>query len=235
MRYRANLSYWMLAAAALIAFSACSKTKGRTIDVRGSADKPAEYYSEAQFDSLSNGDKEKYCSALEAERDRLTAEVATNQAEIQTTRKNIESLRGQITPTEKEILRLESEIRTLTSQINALDALPREYTVVANDCLSCISNRDDIYADAYKWPRIYRANLDKIEDPVWIYPGMKLVIPRELPTEHKVLPYETLETIAGYWEVYGDPAQWSRLYDANRDKVSDPYDIPPGTIIVIPR
>jgi nucleoid-associated protein YgaU len=226
------LPHWPLVClvACMAAFCACGKTTGRTVNVQA-----GEYYTEAEVAKLSDKDKEKYCSALAAERDRLKGEVDSNQKNVQATRKDIEALRGQITPAEKEILRLESEIRTLTSQINQYEALPKEYVVVPNDCLSVISNRDDIYADAYKWPRIYRANLDKIEDPVWIYPGEKLVIPRELPTEHKVAPYETLETIAGYWEVYGDPAQWSRLYEANRDKVKDPYDIPPGTVIVIPR
>ncbi|HKW14335.1 MAG TPA: LysM peptidoglycan-binding domain-containing protein [Candidatus Krumholzibacteria bacterium] len=208
----------------------CGKPIGRKVNVQA-----GEYYTEAEIDSLPNGGKTKYCSDLEAEKNRLKAEVDANQKQIQTTRKNIETLRGQITPADKEILRLESEIRTLTSQINQYQQLPKEYLVVANDCLSVISNRDDIYADAYKWPRIYRANLDKIEDPVWIYPGMKLVIPRELPTEYKTMPFETLETIAGYWEVYGDPTQWTRLYEANKDKVKDPYDIPAGTIITIPR
>ena len=78
-------------------------------------------------------------------------------------------------------------------------------------------------------------DLDKIEDPVWIYPGMTLVIPRDLPSEHRVAPYETLEIIAGYWEVYGDPAQWTRLFEANKDKVKDPYDLEPGIVLVIPR
>jgi nucleoid-associated protein YgaU len=221
---------WLALAVVLVVLAGCGKTVGRKVNVQA-----GEYYTEAELDSLSNGDKAKYCSDLEAEKARLKGEVDANQKDIQATRKSIETLRGQITPAEKEILRLESEIRTLTSQINQYQSLPREYTVVANDCLSVISNRDDIYADAYKWPRIYRANLDKIEDPVWIYPGEKLTIPRELPTEYKTMPFETLETIAGYWEVYGDPAQWTRLYEANKDKIKDPYDIPAGTIITIPR
>ncbi|HET6350113.1 MAG TPA: LysM peptidoglycan-binding domain-containing protein [Candidatus Krumholzibacteria bacterium] len=229
---RSHLKVLSLLCASLLlpVFAGCGKSTGRTVNVRA-----GEYYTEAEVDSLSNKGKVRYCSDLEAEKTRLQAEVEANQKDIQDTRKRIEGLRGEISPTEREILRVDSEIRTLTSQINQFEALPTEYTVVPNDCLSIISNRDDIYADAYKWPRIYRANLDKIEDPVWIYPGEKLVIPRELPTEHKVLPYETLETIAGYWEVYGDPAQWTRLFEANRDKVKDPYDIPPGTIITIPR
>ncbi|HEX6789889.1 MAG TPA: LysM peptidoglycan-binding domain-containing protein [Candidatus Krumholzibacteria bacterium] len=230
MRIDSHHRYTFLAILCLVVPVGCSKTTGRNVDV-----KAGEYYTEAEWAELSNHQRSKYCNDLQAERDRLKGEVEANQKDLQTTRKSIESLRGQISPTEKEILKLESEIRTLTSQINQFQSLPKEYTVVPNDCLSIISERDDIYADAYKWPRIYRANLDKIEDPVWIYPGMKLAIPRDLPTEHKVAPFETLETIAGYWEVYGDPAQWSRLYEANRDKVKDPYDIPPGTVIVIPR
>jgi nucleoid-associated protein YgaU len=216
--------------AVLIASAGCSKTTGRSVDVSA-----GEYYTELEYEQLSNSQKEDYCAALEAERERLQADLETRQGEILATRKDIESLRGQITPVEKEILRLDAEIRTLSSQISQLEALPREYVVRVNDCLSIISNYDEIYADAYKWPRIYRANLDKIEDPVWIYPGMKLVIPRDLPTEHRVVPYETLETIAGYWEVYGDPAQWTRLYEANKSKVQDPYDLEPGLILVIPR
>jgi nucleoid-associated protein YgaU len=217
-------------AALLAAASGCGKTTGRTIDVRG-----GEYYTQAEFEVLSNQEKAAYCSALEAERDRLQAEVETTQGDIQATRKEIEGLRAEITPVEKEILRLDAEIRTLTSQANQMEALPRQWTVVEGECLSVISNYDEIYADAYKWPRIYRANLDKIEDPVWIYPGMKLVIPRELPSEHRVNPYETLEVIAGYWEIYGDPTQWTRLYEANKDKVKDPYDLEPGLVLVVPR
>ncbi len=216
---------------ALICLAAgCSKTTGRQVDVA-----KGEYYAEDELTEMSNSDQAAYCSALEAERTKLQNELALTQEDLVSTRKEIDATRNKITPIEKEILRLESDIRTLSGQIAALERLPREYTVKDGDCLSIIADRDDIYAAASKWPRIYRANLDKIEDPVWIYPNMVLVVPRELPTEHRVAPFETLEMIAGYWEVYGDPAQWTRLYEANKDKVSDPTNLEPNILLTIPR
>jgi len=208
----------------------CSKTTGRTVDV-----KAGEYYSEDEFQALSNSQKSAYCRALETERNRIQGDLESRQAELAETRKRVEALRNQITPVEKEVLRTDAEIRTLTQQVNALEQLPKEWKVLEGECLSTIAERDDIYADWTKWPRIYRANLDKIEDPVWIYPHMTLVIPRELPSEHVVLPFETLETIAGYWEVYGDPTAWVRLYEANKDKVQDPTNLEPGIVLTIPR
>jgi nucleoid-associated protein YgaU len=208
----------------------CSKTTGRHVDVAA-----GEYYSEDEFAQLSSSDQAAYCAALEAERNRVQTELELTQEDLMATRKEIDATRNKITPVEKEILRLEADIRTLSGQVAALERLPREYTVKEGDCLSIIADRDDIYAAASKWPRIYRANLDKIEDPVWIYPNMVLVIPRDLPTEHRVAPFETLEMIAGYWEVYGDPTQWTRLFEANKDKVSDPTNLEPNIVLTIPR
>ena len=220
---------WILALAGFSVVG-CSKTAGRHVDVAA-----GEYYGEDEFAKLTKSEKEAYCAALEAERNRVQTDLELNQEDLVATRKEIDSLRNQITPVEKEILRLEADIRTLSGQVAALERLPREYTVKEGDCLSIIADRDDIYAAASKWPRIYRANLDKIEDPVWIYPNMVLVVPRELPTEHRVAPFETLEMIAGYWEVYGDPAQWTRLFEANKDKVNDPTNLEPNIILTIPR
>jgi nucleoid-associated protein YgaU len=221
---------WIVAVVACGALVGCGRTTGRTVDV-----KAGEYYSEAELLAMSDADKEAYCAALDAERNRVQTDLALSQDDLVAARKQIDALRNKITPVEKEILRLESDIRLLNGQIAQLERLPREYTVSEGDCLSIIADRDDIYAAASKWPRIYRANLDKIEDPVWIYPRMVLTIPRELPTEHRVAPFETLEIIAGYWEVYGDPAQWTRLYEANRDKVTDPTNLEPNIVLTIPR
>jgi hypothetical protein len=61
--------------------------------------------------------------------------------------------------------------------------IPRErvvgeeiYEVVKGDCLWFIAER--FYKDPFKWPKIFEANRDKIEDPHWIYPKQKFLIPR---------------------------------------------------------
>lgn len=208
----------------------CSRTKGRTVNIDA-----GEYYSEDEFAALSNKKKAEYCKALETKRNQMQADLNAKHNEVTATKQRIDSLRNQIKPVEKEILRVESDIRTLSAQVAQFQALPKTYKIQAGDCLSIIAEKDDIYADWTKWPRLYRANLDKIEDPVWIYPDTTLVIPRDLPTRHIVAPYETLEIIAGYWEIYDDPSQWVRLLDANKGKVNDPNNLEPGTVLVIPR
>jgi nucleoid-associated protein YgaU len=220
----------LLVVLACISLVGCSKTSGRHFDVSN-----GDYLSEEEFAQLTNADKSAYCAALEAERSKVQTDLALNQEDLVATRKQIDATRNQITPVEKEILKIESDVRTLSGQIAQLERLPKEYVVKEGDCLSIIADRNDIYAAASKWPRIYRANLDKIEDPVWIYPNMTLIVPRELPTQHRVAPFETLEMIAGYWEVYGDPTQWTRLYEANRDKVTDPTNLEPNILLTIPR
>jgi nucleoid-associated protein YgaU len=49
------------------------------------------------------------------------------------------------------------------------------------DCLWNISKKKDIYNDAWKWPKIWQGNRDKIKDPDLIYPGQKLKIPSSGP------------------------------------------------------
>ena len=57
------------------------------------------------------------------------------------------------------------------------------YTVVAGDCLWCISAKSQIYGDPYKWPLIYRKNVSQIGDADLIYPGQELEIDRNLTPE----------------------------------------------------
>lgn len=49
------------------------------------------------------------------------------------------------------------------------------HIVVPGDCLWYIA--DYYYQNPYLWPIIWRANLEKIDDPHWIYPDQVFVIP----------------------------------------------------------
>ena len=61
------------------------------------------------------------------------------------------------------------------------------------------------------------------------------LIPRGQPSYHTVTEGETLGRIASYHEIYGDRSQWERIYNANRDSISDPNVITAGTQLSIPR
>jgi len=55
------------------------------------------------------------------------------------------------------------------------------------DCLWNISKKEDIYDNAWMWPKIWQGNRDQIKDPDIIHPGQKLMIPQggEMTAEEK--------------------------------------------------
>jgi nucleoid-associated protein YgaU len=219
----------LIAVFGLIA-TGCSRSKGRHVDVSA-----GEYYSEEEYEELSRKRKNEYCEALEQELAMLQGQVGEKRGELTATRKQIESLKNRITPIERELLRIDSDIRSLTSQIDELEALPKTWNIQTGECLWIIAGYEDIYSDPVKWPRIFRANMNKIDDPEWIYPDTVLVIPRDWPRQHVVLLDESLSLIASYWEVYSSPVEWTRLYEANKDYIRDPDLIYPEQVIKIPR
>ena len=54
-----------------------------------------------------------------------------------------------------------------------------EYIVKKGDCLWWIAKYKDIYDDDFLWPIIYQANKGQIKNHNKIYPGQKLIIPRD--------------------------------------------------------
>jgi len=136
-----------------------------------------------------------------------------------------------------------SRLERLAARIEALKAsLPKPkhdmYVVLRGDYLWKISGKPQIYDDPWKWMRIYSANRDEIRDPDLIYPDQRLVIPRTISRdEHLVAKGEYLQKIAGYAEVYGDPFQWTKIYQANKSGgfIQDPNLIYPEMILIIPR
>jgi len=56
---------------------------------------------------------------------------------------------------------------------------PREHVVIRDEWLSKIAGYWEIYDDYRKWPIIYEANKDRINDPDLIFPEQRFAIPRE--------------------------------------------------------
>lgn len=56
---------------------------------------------------------------------------------------------------------------------------PTKHVVKKGECLWFIAGYEDIYGNPLQWPRIFKANRDRIKDPDWIYPGQVFVIPRD--------------------------------------------------------
>ena len=55
----------------------------------------------------------------------------------------------------------------------------RKYTVKKGDCLWYIAGYPEIYGNPLKWPLIFQANQDQIQDPDLIYPGQVFMIPED--------------------------------------------------------
>lgn len=116
------------------------------------------------------------------------------------------------------------------------EAMSDVYTVMRGDYLWKISGKQDIYDDPYQWVKIWTANRDQINNPNLIYPDQRFDIPRRLGAgKYVVQRGESLAKIAGYGEVYDDPFQWQKLYDANKRVIMDPNTIYPHMILNVPQ
>lgn len=54
-----------------------------------------------------------------------------------------------------------------------------EVEVQSGENLANIAARKEVYGDPFLWPLIYKANRDQIKDPVKIFSGQTLMIPRD--------------------------------------------------------
>jgi len=159
------------------------------------------------------------------EESRLSSRIKDLQARVNSLRGRLNSLRSRAEELRNEIQELRKEIAKY----------PSEYEVVEGDYLAKIAAMRYIYNRASAWPRIYRANLDKIRDPNLIYPGWVLRIPHGLDRTYTVIKGDCLWKISGFYWIYNDPTKWPTIYEANRDQIKDPDLIYPGQVFEIPR
>jgi len=138
-----------------------------------------------------------------------------------------------------DIARLLSEDMELYQKLKeaAARAKPKYeiYTVVRHDCLWNIAKKPDIYKDPFQWMRIYTVNRDQIKNPDLIYPKQNFKIQRQVEKgQYLVKRGDSLKKIAGLPEVYSDPMQWKKIYEANTDVLKSPNKVYEGQTLKIP-
>lgn len=231
MLHRITVAMVLLVAVALV--TGCGPQVTRMADPSA-----GDFYSEQEYQKLTSDQREAYCADLLAAYREAEECVDTATDDLDMERQAISDLESELANLTPQLRSLRNEVESLRSQIAYFEGLPRMYTVQKGDFLYKISGMEEIYADPLKWKRIWRANKDVIEgfsDPNLIYPDWELVIPRDWPRSHTVKEGENLWMIAKRWEIYGDGRMWERIFEANKDVLSDPNLIQPGQVLTIPR
>lgn len=213
-----------------ILFAGCSSGVDRQVDVGA-----GEYYTAEEFENLSEEQYEAYCAELDAELARLQSEANSIDSEAGGVQSDLSSIQNEIRSLQSRYDREKGDVDAVQEEIDYFEGLPKMHVVESGEFLQMISEYERIYADPTKWPRIYRANKDKINDPNLIFPDQELMIPRDWPSTWTVKQDEYLSRIASYWEVYGNGTEWPRIFEANRDQVDDADMIWPDWQLTIPR
>jgi nucleoid-associated protein YgaU len=144
-------------------------------------------------------------------------------------------LRAEKQDLENQIADLQRQIDELRAEINRLRNAGVSHLIIEGECLWKIASYHYYYGDGTKWPLIYERNRDMISDPNLIYAGDHIWVPVPLVSVYTVVAGDYLGKIAGYATVYGDRGRWPELYEANRDKISNPNLIYPGQMLDVPR
>lgn len=186
-----------------------------------------------------------YLNQLKALESGLGGFVSLSPEDIYTRMSELDEFKNQLADLKKDKRSLTTESQGYISRIENMIAQAEEkgkpaaagmYEVQRGDYLWKIANMPDIYGDAYAWMKIYSYNKDQINDPNLIFPAQVFRIPRMAsPNEHWVAGGEFLYKIAGYSNVYGNPFQWQRIYEANKSFIDDPNLIYPHMVLKIPR
>jgi nucleoid-associated protein YgaU len=193
----------------------------------------------------SKAEDDQFNSELDALRNDVSAFLNLSPEEIYSRMDELKALKDRLNGFKENNLALltanETKLNNIESMILQAEekgkpAVPDTYTVMRGDYLWKIASKSEIYSDPYAWSRIYTSNTDQIKDANLIYTNQVFRIPRSVgPNEHLVVRGEFLSKISGYANVYGSPFKWQRIYEANKDVVTDPNVVYPYQVLNIPR
>ncbi len=137
-----------------------------------------DYYSAEEFKKLDGDQRDAYCAELDGELARLEQGKVDNGQQSEASSAELAAAQNEVRSLESSYNAKKSETDGLEEEIEYYENLPKVHVVEDGEFLQKISGYERIYADAAKWPRIYFANKDRIEDPNMIFPGWELNIPR---------------------------------------------------------
>ena len=167
-----------LAGLALIAVAAgCGKPVLRVADAS-----LGDYYTPQEYRKLSDEQRQEYCRELAEQRDLF-------REQIEGAEEALDGLRATTGPLQAEVDSLAARADELERHLAEAHAAEPErpapapsrgdrYVVRAGESLWTISAKAEVYGEAARWNRLYRANRDRIHDPDRIYPGQEIQIPR---------------------------------------------------------
>lgn len=246
--YRAELAKWQQREADANAALAqeevrCQETEAELATVQAEIDEVwGEIYALLGTDEAGYQEFLAQLRNLESE---LQGFVALSPEDIYSRKSEIEGFRKRYQEFLKDKRSLGNEAQAILGRIkNLIDEAENKakpaaagmYEVVRGDYLWKIARKQEIYGDPFAWIRIYTYNRDQIKDPNLIYPRQVFRIPQVAgPNEHWVTRGEFLSKIAGYSQVYGSPFRWQRIYEANKEVITDPNLIYPHMVLRIPR
>ncbi|MFZ0389295.1 MAG: LysM peptidoglycan-binding domain-containing protein [Calditrichia bacterium] len=183
-----------------------------------------------------------YLQQLRSLEQELSGFVSMSPEEIYNRREELQRFRDRLNQLKNDKRSLTTESQNLISRIENLlnqadqkaqPAAAGRYEVQRGDYLWRIAKKPDIYGDPYAWIRIYTYNRDQIKNPDLIYPSQIFRIPRQAgPNEYWVERGDFLYKIANNM---GSSFRWQRIYEANKEVISDPNLIYPHMVLKIPQ
>lgn len=178
------------------------------------------------------------CKSLESD---LSGFVSLTPEEIYNRRGELDEYRNRLAELRKDKRSLGPEPYMVLQRVEnmigdaeqkATPAAAGRYEVQRGDYLWKIAKKPDVYGDPYAWMRIYTSNRDQISNPDLIYPNQVFRIPRvEGRNEVWVQRGESLFSIA---QRLGSPFTWQKIYEANKDVISDANLIYPYMVLTLP-